>query len=267
LKNKTEWFDDENFWKTYAPIMFDDVRWQEVEAVADGLTRFADLDLYRAVSGVAENAPRCLEQCCGFGRIALEMARRGFAVTGVDITRPYLETAQSDADCDALSIELVEGDVRAFRRENFFNLAYNVYISFGYCDDAADDRLVVKNACDSLMKGGVYIVETLGKEIAVRDFTSGEWFERAGFFVLTEYEAADSWNSLKNRWILINQKERSDLPKGAIFEKTFHQRLYSAEELRRLFLEAGFGKVDIYGNWAGEKYDQNARSLIVVGKK
>jgi SAM-dependent methyltransferase len=157
----------------------------------------------------------------------------------------------------------VKQDVRDFRRPGFFDLAVNLYNSFGYFADPADDRRFVANACESLKPGGSFIVEVLGKEIAVRDFVEAEWFERAGFFILTEYETADSWGSMKNRWILIGKGEKQ----GERIERTFTQRLYAASELRFLLLESGFSQVEIYGDWNGAPYDSNARTLIAVGRK
>jgi hypothetical protein len=99
----------------------------------------------------------------------------------------------------------------------------------------------------------------LGKEIAVRDFVEAEWFERAGLTVLTQYETLDSWTFLKNRWILIKD--------GKMIEKILCQRLYCASELRNLLLKAGFGKVEIYGDWNESPYDHRAAKLIAVGRK
>jgi len=118
---------------------------------------------------------------------------------------------------------------------------------------------MVRNVYESLKKGGTFIIETLGKEIAVRDFVEAEWFERAGFMVLTQYETLDSWTFLKNRWILVKD--------GNKIERVFSQRLYSASELRALLLEAGFSKVEIFGDWDESPYDRRAAKLIVVGRK
>jgi SAM-dependent methyltransferase len=271
---KKEWFNDEEFWKIFAPIMFDAAHWEEAPAAADSLVHFAALDLdwernpcSAESSGDGEGKPRCLDQCCGFGRISLEMARRGFAVTGVDITESYLETARDDAAYENLSIEFIREDVRSFCRRNYFDLAYNVYTSFGYFKDPADDVRVVQNAFTSLKSGGIYVIETLGKEVAVRDFVQADWFERAGFYVLTAYEAADSWSSLKNRWVLISQTDQGAIKRGAIIEKNFTQRLYGADTLQRLFRDSGFRTVETYGGWDGRRYDEDALALVVVGRK
>ena len=240
--------------------MFDDAHWAEVPLVADAVTRLSRFNLYRDNSEEPlESSPRVLDLCCGFGRISAELARRGFAVTGVDITETYLKTAVEEASLENLNIEYIRADARDFKRPDFFDAAVNLYISFGYFSDQKDDLLVLRNVYESLKKGGSFIMETLGKEIAVRDFIEAEWFERAGCTVLTEYEALDSWTFLKNRWILINGGKR--------IEKVFVQRLYSASELRALLLEAGFEKVEIYGDWDESPYDRRAAKLIAVGRK
>jgi SAM-dependent methyltransferase len=258
VRSGKEWFYDDDFWEQYAPIMFDDKRMTEISRVADGITCLACPDLYRAD---AVSPPRVLDLCCGFGRISLELARRGFSPVGVDITGAYLETARNDAAGENLDIEFVRSDVRSFKRPAAFDLAVNLYISFGYFDNPEDDRLVAQNAFDSLKSGGAFIIETLGKEISVRDFVKAEWFERAGFMVLTEYAALDSWSLLRNRWILIDKKD------GRRIEKTFTQRLYAASELRRLLFDAGFSRVELYGDWDKSPYDQHAEALIAVGRK
>jgi SAM-dependent methyltransferase len=257
-----QWFNDAGFWEQFAPVMFDNAHWAEVPVAADAITRLSRFDLYRTEKSIPVSGSfdlRILDLCCGFGRISAELARMGYAVTGVDITESYLKTAREEASYENLDIEYINADARDFVRPLFFDAVVNLYISFGYFSDQKDDLLLLRNAYQSLKKGGCIIIETLGKEIAVRDFVEAEWFERAGFTVLTEYEALDSWTFLKNRWILLKDGER--------LEKTFTQRLYSASELRAILMEAGFDKVEIYGDWDESPYDRKAAKLIAVGRK
>ena len=46
---------------------------------------------------------RILDLACGFGRHSLELARRGFAVTGVDITPDYVRYATQQAQAEQLN--------------------------------------------------------------------------------------------------------------------------------------------------------------------
>jgi SAM-dependent methyltransferase len=261
---KKGWYNDDEFWEQYAPIIFDDARWAEIPVVADGVTRLARLDLYGDVYGDANGTggrrqgPDILDLCCGFGRITLELARRGFRAAGVDITGSYLRTAREDAAHEGLDTEFIQKDARAFRRKEAFDAAVNLYNSFGYFEDPEDDLLFLRNARYSLRPGGALIIEVLGKEIAVRDYVEAEWFERAGFTVLTESSPVDSWGSMWNRWILIKDGSRR--------EKVFIQRLYAASELRALLFRAGFSAVELYGGWDEAPYDETAGTLIAVGR-
>jgi len=251
-KHKKEWFNDTKFWELYAPVIFDDNRLSEAPYVADNIVRLAKIKQFSA-------APRILDMCCGFGRISIELARRGFNVTGVDIMKTYLNDAKKQARNEKLKIEYVHSDARNFLRPGFFDMAINLYVSFGYFENSDDDLLVLRNICNSLKSGGVFIMEALGKEIAVRDFIEADWFERPGYTLLTEYEALDSWTRLKTRWILLNDEKR--------IEKVFTQRLYAASELRDLLVKAGFRTVEIFGDWDESPYDHNAAKLIVVSSK
>ncbi|MDR0524632.1 MAG: class I SAM-dependent methyltransferase [Spirochaetaceae bacterium] len=256
---KKEWFNEEYLWQQFAPIMFDAKHWEEIPAVADGITRFADLNLY-GDPPLPPPGPRLLDLCCGFGRVALELARREFLVTGVDLTQAYLETGREDAEYENLAIEWIQADIRSFKRPAFFDVATNLYISFGYFERIEDDRLTAENVFASLKSGGTFIIETLGKELVARDFTVREWFPKAGFTVLTEYTLLDSWSTLHNRWILFKDGRQ-------VTERTFTQRLYAASELRSLLLDVGFASVEIYGDWKGSPYDHQAEVLILVARK
>src|SRR3989475_11807180 len=85
-----------------------------------------------------------LDLCCGPGRHALEFARRGFQVTGVDRTARYLETARTAARGAGLTIELVQEDMRSFHRPATLALALNLFSSFGYFAAASEDLTVLR---------------------------------------------------------------------------------------------------------------------------
>jgi SAM-dependent methyltransferase len=254
---KTEWFNDNDFWEHYAPVIFDESRLAEVPAVTDGVTRLARLDLYQNKN--RHSGPFALDLCCGFGRITLELARQGFTATGVDLNERYLRTARETAAREGLDVTFIQKDIRGFKQKNAFDVAVNLYNSFGYFENPDDDLLALRNVHYSLRKGGSLIIDVLGKEIAVRDYIEAEWFERGGYTVLTESNPVDSWASVCNRWILIKDGQRQ--------EKVFVQRLYAASELRSLLFQAGFTAVELYGNWDESPYDEKAQTLIAVGRK
>ena len=55
---------------------------------------------------------KILDLACGFGRHSLEFARRGYEVTGVDITPAYIGYAAKQAGKEKLNAEFICKDIR-----------------------------------------------------------------------------------------------------------------------------------------------------------
>ena len=245
-----EWFQNEDFWLEYGPIMFDEQHWAEASGVADKIRSLAGLDKGSSV----------LDVCCGPGRISVELALLGMNVTGVDITQPFLDAAQETASDEGVEIKMLNQDMRSFSSPELFDCAVNLYNSFGYCDSIEDDRAILQSVFNSLKKGGTFIIECISRETAILNFTAGEWFERAGMTVLTDFGVVGAWEGLRSRWILIGKD-------GRRIEHEFVQRLYSAVELKDILLKTGFSGIQIFGGYDSRPYDQNAETMVIVAHK
>lgn len=250
-EKKVEWFEKEDFWNNFGPIMFDANRWAEAPSVAESVC---------GIAGLSKGA-KILDAGCGPGRICVELAVRGLDVTGVDLIQSELDCAAETAADEGVDLALVRADLRTFTSEEKFDCAVNLFTSFGYCDTVEEDIQILKRIFDCLKDGGYFILESTGREIAVKYFTEGEWFERAGKTVLTQFEVVGAWEGLRSRWILIDNND------GSRIEHEFVQRLYSAAELKRILLEVGFSSAEIYGDFDFSLYDQNARTMVIVARK
>lgn len=54
---------------------------------------------------------------------------------------------------------------------------------------------------------------------------------------------------------------------GGVHEYDVSLRLYSAVELHDLLRRTGFDEVEIYGDFDGSSYDENAEKLVAVARK
>lgn len=282
MEKKKDWFENESFWAQYSPVLFDAQRWAEAPAVAEGVLRIigapaqdgkaptehSAADPATNPSAVGQSAggsttrphsPAILDAGCGPGRIAVELALRGARVTGVDLIRPFLNAALESAQDEGVELDLEQADLRHYVKPGAFDAAVSLYTSFGYCDTIEEDMQILKNIAVSLKKGGWFILEMTGREIAVRDFTEGEWFERGGFTVLTEFSVEGAWEGLRSRWMLIDENGRK-------IDHVFVQRLYSAVELKRLMTASGFASVEIYGDFDFSPYNEKARTMVLVAR-
>ena len=249
-QNKTEWFEKENFWVTFAPIMFDDARWAEAPDVAEYVQKIAGLSAGDSV----------LDAGCGLGRISVELALLGLDVTGVDIIQAELDAAKESALAEGVPLNLINADLRTFTSEKKYDCAVNLYTSFGYCDTIEEDMQILKSIAGALRDGGTFIMECTSRESAVMYFTPGEDFDRAGWHVHTEFGIVGAWEGLRSKWVLTDDN-------GKKIEHEFVQRLYSASDLCERLLKCGFSSAKAYGDFDLSPYDENLRTMIIIAKR
>ncbi len=244
-----EWFTDEALWEDLYPFLFPETRIaaaeQEVESVLR-LTQFAGSTV--------------LDLCCGPGRHALALAKRGLRVTGVDRTALFLEEAQARAAALALEVEWVQEDMRRFARRAAFDLALSLFTSFGYFDQPDEDLAVLENLHQSLKPGGILVLDMVGKECLARSFQpiSVQDLED-GSLLIERREVRDDWTRLHNQWTLVKE--------GSTVTYEFDLRLYSGLELKERLGRVGFAAVKLFSDFAGSVYGPEAQRLVAVASK
>lgn len=249
MKTKRSWFENDAFWKATRPILFHRER---IESAG------REVEQVISLLGLKSGA-RVLDLCCGVGRHSLELARRGFKVTGVDRNAEYMKEAKQRAREAGLTVELVRRDMRDFCRPETFDAAINMFTSFGYFKDHRDDQRVARAMVRSLKPGGRLLIETMGKEVMARIFRPRDWYEQSGYLVLEERRVTPDWSRIESQWVLIKGTMRREF--------AISLRLYSACELWDLLRRVGFKKGEFFGSLAGTPYDHQASRLVAVAKK
>ena len=249
VRTMKAWHEEDAFWRKWAPFLFEERRWQQAQDEVANIISLLKLSPGASV----------LDLCCGSGRHSLQLAQTGFSVTGVDRTKTYLQKARKQAAREGLDIEFICADMRDFCRPNAFDAVVNLFTSFGYFEDISDDKKVIANVYRSLKNGGVFLIDTMGKEVLARIFRERDWYEAHGFLVLQERKVSRDWGWMEGRWIMVKD--------GKVEEYEVSHRLYSATELAALLNDCGFTAVDAYGDLTGVPYDQTAKRLVVVAYK
>ena len=243
------WHEEDAFWTKWAPFMFHQRRWEQAREEVTSIISLLRINPRASI----------LDLCCGPGRHSLQLARAGFSVTGMDRTKTYLTKARKQAENEGLNIEFVRDDMRSCCRPDTFDVVVNLFTSFGYFEDLNDDKKVVTNVYRSLRENGVFLIDTMGKEVLARIFRERDWYEVNDILVLQERKVSRNWSWIENRWIMVKD--------GKTEESRLSHRLYSATELTALLRDCGFGAIEVYGDLTGTPYDHTARRLVAVAHK
>ncbi len=246
----SRWYEDDDFWLAMYVALFDPERMAGTPAETERILE---------LTGVQPGAT-LLDLCCGPGRHALELARRGFRVTGVDRTAAFLDRLRRRARREGLRLQLRCRDMREPLGRDRYDAVINMFSSFGYFEDPEDDRRVLRHVLHALRPGGALLLETEGVEALVRRWKARDWTELPdGSLLLQERQLDPSRCWVDLRWILVRDGQREEFRVG--------HRLFAASELERLFADVGFSDVEVYGGLDGAPYDERAERLVVLGRK
>jgi SAM-dependent methyltransferase len=171
------------FWNLFEPVLFNQQRQLSAKEEVEKIAKLLQI----------KKRDRILDLCCGVGCHSLELSRRGFDVFGVDPTAAYIDKARLEAEKSDLDAEFVVGDMREYYAPDNFDIAMNLFGSFGYFEDPEDDRKVVEHMYSSLRTGGKFLIETMGKEILAREFQERQWTEEDDLLILSEKKISQNW--------------------------------------------------------------------------
>jgi len=224
-----------------------------------------------------------LDVPCGNGRLSRELARRGYRVTGVDISEEFIEEARAlildratdpSADADGTDkarfiahaddtdsvapVKFILGDMRMIEGESAYDGAYCFGNSFGFLE-YADMEKFLSGVARSLKPEARFVIETgMAAESVLPKFEpeTSHQIEDIKVTIKEQYLAAES--CVDSEYIF----ERN----GEIDSRKAKHWIYTVAEIRRMLERAGFEILNCFGSLKGEPFKLGSRELFVVSQ-
>jgi SAM-dependent methyltransferase len=202
-----------------------------------------------------------LDLCCGEGRHAIALARRGFRMSGLDLSAFHLRLARQAANEAGVSVRWHRGDMRDIPWEGEFDAIINVFTSFGYLESDEEDFKVLAGVAKALKPGGRFLLDTINREMLVRHWEEHIWQEGHEGTVRLEDRRFDFLaGRQRNRVLSID-------PDGTRSEREIDLRLYTLKELADMLSRAGLVVRRAWGGFDGREYGLDNRRMIVLSEK
>ena len=216
-----------------------------------------------------EKGEHLLDVPCGNGRLSLELARRGYRVTGVDIAEEFIEEARASSvssppahagGTDSIAqADFIRGDMSRVEGEAIYDGAYCFGNSFGFLK-YGDMESFLSGVARALKPGARFIVETgMAAESVLQKFEP-----------LTVHQIDDISITIKERYLA----EESCIDTEYIFEQNgkiesgnAKHWIYTVAEIRRMLGHAGFEILNLYGSLKFEPYTLGAQELFVIAER
>lgn len=206
-----------------------------------------------------------LDVGCGVGRHSVALARKGYTVSGIDISASYLKLARARAKRAGVKAHFFKRDMRSLQFNEEFDAVLSVFTSFGYFRKVEDDRRVARDVYRSLKPGGKFLLELFNGTKFKKRLSEAErkkdpirrWQEFRDKSLLLEHPVYSvRLGGTLTRWIYISRGKRQEV--------TSYTRAYSKEALVRFLRGVGFRKVGIFGDLTRSRYVASKSDRLVA---
>lgn len=151
-----EWFDT-----PYYHTLYKDRDHREAEEFIDKLIQYLS---------PAKNA-HVLDLACGKGRHAIHLNQLGYQVTGVDLSEQSI-TAASKFSNNRLAFFV--HDMRDLLEKEKYNYIFNLFTSFGYFNNLADNQKVIDSIYNGLKPQGCVVIDFMNAEKVINGLKAKE---------------------------------------------------------------------------------------------
>lgn len=198
---------------------------------------------------------KCLDLACGKGRHAIFLNKQGYNVTGVDLSANSISEAKAFEN-DSLRFDV--HDMREVYEENAYDAIFNLFTSFGYFDDDAQNEKVLRSMHKMLKEDGVLVIDFMNAHKTIKNLVAQEVKEVDGI----EFDISRKYDG-------------SHIYKNIAFEDdgesfSFQERVQAIKKERflELFDKVGLKVKDTFGNFSLDPFDaETSDRLIFICEK
>ncbi len=223
---------------------------------ADRTTREIDF-----IENQLNSAPgaRILDVGCGFGRHSIELARRGYIVTGIDPSAALITEARKRAAQAAVTVDFQQEWGERFITGQPIDIAICLFTSLGQISAEGENSALVERVHLALKAGGHFLVEVPQRETAVSNLKMREKFD-AGDQVTTISRSYETNNH-------VITEEFRVVTKGKAKTYLLKVNLFDRVELETTLTRAGFTLLQAYGDYTGTPLTEKHDVMLLLARK
>ena len=206
-----------------------------------------------------EPPARLLDVPCGGGRHSLALARRGFAMTAVDLSSEFLAAARSQPQEGVTPIAWEEREMRDLPWASAFDGAFCLGNSFGYLDDEGNAAFL-RAVAAALKPGARFVLDTgYVTDALLPNLQERSWYDLGDLIMLAQrrYDPITGRLHVEYQWIR----------DGHVVKRSMSARLSSYRELHSALEQAGFTDVQGYSSLSREPFRLASPRLLLIATR
>jgi SAM-dependent methyltransferase len=203
---------------------------------------------------------RILDVPCGQGRHAHLLAEAGFRVDGLDYSRFLLDRARERGT--SATLRYTRGDMRKLpaRWTGRFDAVVNLFTSFGFFTDPADDARVIAEFGRVLKPDGMLVFHAGSRDGVMARFLARDWWKSDDGTVIGHERSFDPLSGI----LTIHTTWEGPAGSGT---REHRLRLYTATRIAELCLEAGLIVHEAYDGFRDRPLTRRSGEMLLVARK
>lgn len=198
---------------------------------------------------------RILDIACGRGRHSIYLNKKGYDVTGIDLSEQSIKYAQQ---FEQKSLHFFVHDMRKLSFINYFDIAMNLFTSFGYFETEKEHINAMKAFRKSLKEDGTLVIDYFNTQKILKNLTQQEIKTVEGIEFHLHKFVADG-KIIKH----INFEHRD---KPYAFEERV--QAFTLQDFERMFEKSGLKIAATFGSYGLDPFDETKSDrLILICKK
>jgi cyclopropane fatty-acyl-phospholipid synthase-like methyltransferase len=182
---------------------------------------------------------KVLDLMCGYGRHALELGRRGHAVTAIDNLQDYVTEIITNAAAENLPVTAFAAGALEAQLTGQYKAILCMGNSFAFF--SKEDALsLLKKIAAHLQPDGLFFLNTwMIAEIAIRHFREHEWYKIDDYKYLLEYKYFFNPSRIESEHTIVTPEGTIEVIHGVDY-------IFTLDELESLFRQAGLRLKNVY---------------------
>jgi SAM-dependent methyltransferase len=224
---------------------------------------------------------RLLDVPCGNGRLSLELARRGYRMTGLDISPEFIDearasilnlglpdppataggndTARTHSATATPKVEFLLGDMKRIEAEATFDGAFCFGNSFGYLL-YSDMEAFLNGVARGLKPGARFVVETgMAAESILPKLEERMWYQIQDILMTIEHRYLAEESCVDSEYTFVRD--------GKTETRYTKHWVYTVAEIRRMLERAGFAVSEMFGSVNCQPYALGSNDLLMVAQR
>jgi len=230
-----EWFDS-----PYYDLLYSQRNEKEAAFFIDNLLK-----------NIPSSYQTALDLACGKGRHSIYLHKKGFQVTGSDLSKRSIECAKT---MEKKGLEFIIQDMRIPILEKKFELIVNLFTSFGYFENELDNVKVLRAVHKMLVPDGTFVLDYLNGQKLARNLVNEEkkHFGEINFLIN---------RTIENGHVV----KKIELTIGDFMQRFQEKvRLFDLQDFETMFENAGLKITNVFGDYSLGSFNATESDRIIL---